>query len=125
MLLALTVASMMQLAPADTAQDRWRIEGDVQGFPIRMTCAVDVADTVLTGSCTSDDGGTMEIRGSVEGERVTFSHDGEYEGQPLTALYTGTAQSETEVRGTIDVQPFAATGTFVARQLPAGEASAP
>lgn len=124
MFLALAIASVMHLAPADTAQDRWRVEGDVQGFPIRMTCTVNVVDTALTGNCVPDDGGSMEIRGTVEGERVTFSHDGEYEGQPLTALYTGTAESEGEVRGTIDVQPFAVSGWFVARQLPPAEAAA-
>lgn len=123
MLLALAVASLMQVAPADTAQDRWRIEGEVSGFPIRMDCTVQVVNTVLSGNCGSGDEGSVEIRGTVEGERVNFSHGAEYEGEPITVLYSGTAESETEVRGSVDVQPFGVTGWFTARQITAEEAA--
>lgn len=117
MLLTLAVATIMQVAPADTTSQTWQLQGDVSGFPINSTCTVRVVDTVLTGSCTSPEG-AYDIVGSVKGENVTFSHDSDYEGQAISVIYTGTAQSETEVRGTIDVQPFDVSGYFTARLVP-------
>ena len=118
MLLTLAVASILQVAPADTTAQTWQLQGDVSGFPINSTCTVRVVDTALTGACTSAEGGSYEIAGTVQGENVTFSHDADYEGQPISVIYTGTAQSETEVRGTIDVQPFDVSGYFTARLVP-------
>jgi hypothetical protein len=54
------------------------------------------------------------VTGEVKEGKVTFSHGGEYEGQALTITYSGTLASPAALKGTIDVQPFAASGTFSA-----------
>lgn len=117
MLLTLAVATLLHVTPADTTSQTWQLQGDVSGFPINSTCTVRVVDTALSGTCTSE-GSDYAIAGTVVGENVSFSHESDYEGQPIQVTYTGTAQSETEVRGTIDVQPFNVTGYFTARHVP-------
>jgi len=118
MLLTLALASLVGAVPADTITGTWQIQGDVSGYPVNSVCDVVVADTALTGHCTSSDGSTYEITGSVKDQSVTFQHAGDYEGQPLTVVYTGTIHSPTEVRGTINVQPFDVRGYFTARPAP-------
>lgn len=122
MLLTLTLLSALQLAPADTLTGRWQITGDVVGNPLDQVCTFQQAGTTLTGSCTSAGGPAVEVTGEVRDGAVTFQHGGEYDGQPLTVIYSGNLASPTEIRGTVDVQPFAVTGVFSARPAPEEQA---
>lgn len=117
MLLALTLASVLSAVPADTTTGTWQIQGDVSGYPVEQVCDVQVADAVLTGKCTTNDGFTFDITGEADGENVKFQHPSEYEGEPITVIYTGKFQSPIEVRGTILVQPFNVSGYFTARPV--------
>lgn len=118
MLLMLSLLSLLQAAPADPTPTMWRIRGDVAGNPLNQLCTVRVEGAKLSGSCEMQ-GKSYPLTGEVRDDRVTFQHGGEYEGQSLTIVYSGTAVSAEEVRGTVTVQPYSVSGNFVATQEPA------
>jgi hypothetical protein len=52
--------------------------------------------------------------GSVDGNRVAFAHDGEYQDQTFTILWTGTIEENGTITGRGNFQPIGLTGTFTA-----------
>ena len=116
MLLALTLLSALQIAPTAAPPETWQIRGDVQGNPLNQVCTVTLEGTRLTGSCAAPSGKSYEATGEVKEGKVTLRHGGEYQGQPLTIVYSGTVVAPGEVRGTVEVQPFAVSGSFTATQ---------
>lgn len=124
MLLTATLLSMLQAAAAaDSLPGTWQIQGDVEGNPLSEVCTIQQTEAALTGSCTAAGGPIYEITGEVKDGTITFRHGGEYDGQPLTIIYSGTLTSPEEIRGTVEVQPFQVTGWFSAK--PVEEAEAP
>ena len=116
MLLTLTLlSSLLHVGPAaDSVSGTWRVTGDVQGNAVNELCTLKQAGAAITGSCAAEGGPTYPVTGEVKEGKVTFRHGGEYQGQALTLTYAGTLASAKEIKGTIDVQPFAASGTFSA-----------
>jgi hypothetical protein len=117
-LVALLLALHASPSP-DSLVGRWQIKGDVMGNPVNELCTFAQADSVLTGSCAGEDGEPVLIAGKIEGARITFWHGGEWDGQPLTIVYSGTLASAGELKGTIEVRPMSVTGTFTAVPAPA------
>ena len=121
MLLTIALAAAIQLAPADTLSGRWHLTGDVGGYPLDQICTFETSGSTLMGRCVAAAGGDAEgivISGELKEGTVTFQHGGEYEGQPLTVIYTGKLETPTQLRGTVLVQPFDATGSFSAVPAP-------
>jgi hypothetical protein len=115
MLLTLTLLSALHAAPvADSIAGTWKITGDVAGNPLNQTCKIERTADSLSGNCAADGAPPTPISGSVKDGKITFKHGGDYQGTELTIIYVGTLASPTEMKGTIDVQPFNATGTFTA-----------
>src|SRR5690606_24816043 len=116
MLLTLALATAVQFAPpADTLSGRWRIQGDISGFPLDHVCSFTQTGNVLGGQCGVGAEGTppTTVTGEVkEDGTITFQHPGEYEGEPLIVIYTGTFSTSTELKGSILVTPFDVTGYF-------------
>lgn len=119
MLLPLVVAAALHAAPAaDSLSGTWQITGDVMGNPVKETCTIQQTGTALNGSCTNDQGGPWPVTGEVKDGKVTFRHGGDYEGTALTLVYSGTLAAPKALKGTIEVQPFGASGTFTAAPPP-------
>jgi hypothetical protein len=108
----------------DSLAGRWQIKGDVMGNPVNETCTFTQADSVLTGSCAGEDGEAALLAGAIKGGKVTFWHGGDWEGQALTIVYSGAMASKTELKGTIEVRPMNAAGTFTMTPAPAAGAPA-
>ena len=124
MLLTLTLATLLQVAPAaDTIPGSWHFQGDISGFPLNQVCTFTLAGTALSGRCVSADGDAngIEILGEAKDGNISFQHGGEYEGEPLTVTYNGKVESATQMRGTILVEPFDVTGYFTATPVPQEE----
>ena len=119
MLFALTLLASIHLAPADSITGKWQLKGDVVGNPLNTICDIKQAGTALTGSCTGDTGVPTPITGTVKDGVVTFQHGGDYQGTELTIIYSGKLESAKEIKGTIEVKPFSASGTFTATPAPA------
>jgi hypothetical protein len=119
MLLALALAAAVHAAPAvDSLPGTWKLTGDVAGNPLVETCTIKQAGTVVSGSCTNEQGGPYEVTGDVKDGKVTFKHGGDYQGTALTIIYSATLGTP-ELKGTVEVQPFGVTGTFTAAPAPA------
>ncbi len=115
MLLPLLLATALHVTVADSVSGTWQVTGDVVGNPVNEICTLKLADAKITGTCrTAGAAKSYDVTGAVKDGKITFSHGGEYEGQPLTLTYTGTMASAKSLTGSIDVQPFGVSGQFTA-----------
>jgi hypothetical protein len=113
MLFTLALLSVLHGSPStDSIAGKWQITGDVVGNAVKTTCTIIQASAALSGNCTNDEGAAYVLTGEVKEGKVTFQYDIDYQGQPLTVVYSATLAKE--LKGTIDVKPVGATGTFTA-----------
>lgn len=96
----------------------WKLDGDVQGYPIHETCTLAGADSALTGTCVGEK--TVPATATRKDDVLTLTHAGEYQGQDLTLTFTGKLQADGSLAGTIDVQPLNYDGTFTAKRTDDG-----
>lgn len=94
----------------------WKIQGDVQGNEVKLTCVLTEAEHKLIGTCI--DGAENKTPRALTGEAtatdVGWHFDGQYQGQPITVSMKATlAANGTAMNGTMLVAPFEADGTFV------------
>ncbi len=122
--MAAAVLTAMVAAPAARAGGAddtsltgvWKITGEVSGVPVEDTCTLKHADTSLTGVCETL-GAKWDTTGKVDGKTVTFVHKGTYEGGEITMTYTGKLSADgASMTGTLDVDPYAVTGSFAAKK---------
>ena len=124
MLLTLALLTALHTAPAaDSVAGTWQIKGDVAGNPLNTICTVAQTADSLSGSCDVGNGQPFPLSGVVKDGKVTIQHGGDYQGQELTIVYSGTLTSAKKIEGTVEVQPFGATGTFTAAPAPATPAT--
>ncbi len=90
----------------------WKIDGDVQGHPVRETCTLAGDDTALTGTCVGEK--TVPATATRKDDIVKLTHAGEYQGQALMLTFTGKLQPDGSLHGSIDVQPLNYDGVFTA-----------
>lgn len=110
LLLVATTATAAPLAGT------WKIDGDVQGHPVKETCTLAGPDTALTGTCAGEK--SYAATASRRGDMVTLTHAGDYQGQALILTFTGKLQADGSLAGAIDVQPLNYDGSFTAaRQM--------
>ena len=120
MLLMLTLLSALSAPSAtDSIPGKWAITGDVSGNRVKTVCTLIRTGTTLTGNCTNAEGAPYVLTGEVKEKTVVFQYDIDWQGQPLTVVYTGTLPTSTEMKGTIDVKPVSVSGTFSAVPAPA------
>jgi hypothetical protein len=119
---ALFLALPAFAAAADDVTGAWTFTGDVQGIAVLESCTFTVADTALTGSCTTESG-KYDVKGKVDGKTVTFHHAGKYNGDDYVITYTGKLNSDGAMTGTMDVDPFAVSGSFSAKKGAAAPAA--
>jgi hypothetical protein len=97
------------------ATGTWKIDGDVQGTPVKLTCVLTQVEKKLTGTCTAEDKLPRSVTGASSDTGVNWHFDTEYQGQPIMVTMTATQTADTtRMNGTIAVSPMDADGTFVA-----------
>jgi len=120
----LLAASMV---PASTGT--WKINGDVQGTPVIMTCVLTEVEHKLTGTCTgaAGDMGRRALTGEVKEETVSWRFDTVYDGNPITVSMAGKLTEDgAKMSGTMYVDPMQVDGTFSAtKQLDVTPVSQP
>ncbi len=55
----------------------------------------------------------MKLTGKIDGHKVTWTENTDYEGTALTIKYAGTL-AEDKISGTVTVDPFGVDGNFTA-----------
>lgn len=69
----------------------------------------------LTGHYSSQMLGEAELKGTVKDNKITFSFRIDAQGNMLTVTYTGTVESATSMKGTVNLGGMA-SGTFTAKK---------
>jgi hypothetical protein len=116
---ALLFASTAFAAPNLAGQ--WSIHNNIAGNESDQQCTLAVAENKVTGSCKTTDS-EVPVTGAVDGNKVTWKYDMDYNGTPLTLTYTATLDDSGKIAGTVEVQPFGVSGDFIA--TPANDAPA-
>ncbi len=99
-------------APSMTGD--WSIHNSIAGNENDRLCTFVQKDNAITGSCKSDEGKDLAVTGTMDGNKVTWKFDSEYNGTPLTLIYTATLDDSGKIAGSVEVQPFGVTGDFAA-----------
>jgi hypothetical protein len=112
-LMAVTLAAA--LATGDTSvTGTWNLQSEVAGNTGSAVCTLAQDGNKITGKCTMGDNTEQKVTGEVDGDKVTFSHGAEYNGEALTVTYSGKLESATVLSGNVNVQPYNVDGTFKA-----------
>jgi hypothetical protein len=120
MLLTLALLAALNTAPVtDSVPGTWQITGDVAGNAVKAICMIRQSGAALNGSCSDATNRPYPLTGEVKDGKVTFQYEIDYQGQPLTIVYSATFASAKELKGTIEVKPMGASGTFTATPAPA------
>lgn len=98
-------------APSLTGQ--WSVHNNIAGNENDQECKFVQTDDKLTGTCKSNDK-EVAITGSIDGKKVMWKYDSDYNGSPLTLTYTATLDDTQKIAGAVEVQPFGITGEFSA-----------
>jgi hypothetical protein len=109
----LLFASSAFAAGEPSLTGRWSVHNSIAGNESDQECKFVQTDKKLTGSCKSADK-EVQITGSLDGKKVTWKYESEYNGSPLTLTYTATLDDSKKISGNVNVQPYGVTGEFTA-----------
>lgn len=115
LLAALLASAAVTSMAADNASltGKWKIHQSVMGNESDSNCTFTQKNNDLTGSCTADQG-SGKITGKVDGNKVSWSYETDYNGAPLTVKFTGTVDSAGKIAGSVSVEQFGVDGDFTA-----------
>ena len=120
---ALLFASSAFAAGTPGITGQWSIHNSIAGNDSDQQCAFTVADNKISGSCKGSDDKTVQVTGSIDGDKLTWKYEMDYNGTALTLVYTATGGDADKITGSVEVQPFGVTGDFSA--TPSKESSQP
>lgn len=117
LLSALLASAAVTSLAADNASlaGKWKINSSIAGNDSDSECTLTQADNDLAGTCKTSEGKDAKATGKVDGAKVTWSFESEYEGTPLTIKYTGRLDPALgKIAGTVSAEPFGVDGDFTA-----------
>lgn len=109
--LLVSAAGLAQTAPSPSGA--WKVHTSIADHELDIPCTFTPKGNDLTGTCTTDTG-SAPLTGKVDGKKVTWTYQSEYEGTKITVTFTGNAQSDTSITGSVSVPEFGAEGDFTA-----------
>jgi len=115
--IAIVLFASSAWAAAPNITGKWTVHQSIGGNEADSECNLIQTDSVLAGTCKSPEGKDLPIKGSVDGSKVKWQFDSEYNGTPLTIKFTGTVDDSGKMSGSVDVDPFGASGDFTASQV--------
>lgn len=110
---ALLLASPAFAAGATSVTGQWSIHNNIAGNESDQECTFVQTDDKVTGSCRAADK-EVPVTGTLEGKKVTWKYDMDYNGSPLTLTYTATLDDSEKITGSVEVAPFGVSGDFTA-----------
>ena len=95
---------------------KWHLSQNVAGNQSEQNCNFVQVEGIVTGTCkgTGEDDKDVRIKGTVDGNKLTFQYDTSYNGTPLTMKYTATLDDSGKMAGAVLVDPFNINGEFTA-----------
>jgi hypothetical protein len=109
----LLFASFVFAAGVPNLTGQWTVHNSIAGNESDQECKFVQTENKLTGTCGVEEK-EVRITGSIDGNKVTWKYESEYNGSPLTLTYTGTLDDSGKIAGSVDVDPFGVTGDFTA-----------
>jgi hypothetical protein len=101
-----------------TTSGMWKVNGDIQGTPVNMTCTLAEAGGKLTGTClgaSPEDTVAQKVAGDVTAKGVSWKFDTVYQGSPITLTWSGALSPDgAKMSGSMAVAPMGLDGTFSA-----------
>jgi hypothetical protein len=136
MIILLLSPGLLLAAPAAdevSASGLWKVDGEVMGTPVKMTCTLIETDRKLSGTCAgAADGFTAhKIAGQVKAQKAEFHFQTSFGGNPIMLIVNGTLNEDcSKMEGNLDVEPMAVGGSFeavreFANETPPDASSAP
>lgn len=119
----LAFASTAFAAGTPSLTGTWAVHNSIAGNESDHNCTLVQTDNKIAGTCKSAEGKDLAVTGSVDGNKATWQYESEYNGSPLTLVYTVTLDDSGKLAGNVEVQPFNVTGDFTA--TPVKDASPP
>jgi len=117
LLSALLASAVIASLAADNASvtGKWKIHSSIAGNESDSECTLSQTDNDVTGTCKTAEGNDAKVTGKVDGAKVAWSFESEYNGTPLTLKYNGTLDSAAgKIAGSMSVDPFGVEGDFTA-----------
>jgi hypothetical protein len=108
---SLLFACALPVAAAD-ASGTWSVKGDISGYAVQLSCNFTQKGSDLSGVCRGGDRPGRNVTGQVNGKDVKFEYDVDYDGNKIHVVYTGTLESDTNMKGWVDAGQ--GSGTFEA-----------
>jgi alpha-mannosidase len=103
-------------AAASDISGVWRINGSVAGQTVTSVCNLKQQSEKLTGTCKMDGEQPVEASGTIKADQVLLQLGIDDGGTTLIISFSGTLDSNSEMKGTLYVDPFEMQGSFTARQ---------
>ncbi len=91
----------------------WQVHMSIAGQEYDSTCTFAQKESALTGTCKNSDGGNVDVTGTIEAEKISWSYKTEYNGTPITVQHQGTLEGA-KISGTVSVPEYSAEGEFTA-----------
>jgi hypothetical protein len=110
---ALLFAASAFAAGAPSLTGEWSIHNSIAGNESDQACKFVQTENKITGTCKSQDK-DVDITGSLDGNKITWKYDMDYNGSTLTLVYTATLDDSGKITGSVEVEPFSVTGDFTA-----------
>ena len=108
-------------AGATSLTGQWSIHNSIAGNDSDQDCKPVQQENAITGSCKSAEGKDLAVTGTVDGKKVTWKYDSDYNGTALTLTYTATLDDSDKISGSVEVQPFGVSGDFTATPVNEGK----
>ncbi len=108
-------------AGATSLTGQWSIHNSIAGNDSDQDCKLVQQENAITGSCKSAEGKDLAVTGTVDGKKVTWKYDSDYNGTALTLTYTATLDDSDKISGSVEVEPFGVSGDFTATPLKEGK----
>ncbi len=93
----------------------WKTHSSIAGNESDGECTLTQTDNDVSGTCKTAEGKDAKATGKVDGDKITWSFDSDYNGTPLTIKYEGKLDvAAGKIAGTVTVDPFGVGGDFTA-----------
>ena len=110
----LLIVLALPAASADVS-GTWNVEASADGHNAAPVCVFKQLENRLSGVCKYDNI-SSDLTGEVKDKEVTWKYDTTYEGEPITVTFFGRLDTETTMKGSLQVAPGAVQGEFSAKK---------
>lgn len=108
------IATLLLLAlETTTVQGKWTVVRDGGGRTSTVACNFVQSGKELSGTCSAANG-PVPLKGTVDGNKITWTYTGESEGGTVTVTYKGTIEKPDLIQGGVTVAEYSIEGEFKA-----------